>query len=171
MKKSALFVSILLYLINLLPAQNDSLKFKNSLFAELGGAGVFYSLNYDRAIPIKNRFGLLPGVGASLISTYERRDIYIPIHLKAYYRLKELTFEVGAALTVNPRHYFPSYLSFGQDKQNYTNVALFGQLGLKYDLSRRLYMGAAFTPLLFDFKEHPYYYFYPWIALQLGYRF
>lgn len=51
--------------------QNDTIpKSKHSIYLELGGKGVIYSLNYDRRIPITKYFGTFIGMGFTHIETH-----------------------------------------------------------------------------------------------------
>ncbi|WP_316782765.1 hypothetical protein [Pedobacter frigiditerrae] len=57
-------LSFIIFCINLSVAQEIK---KNSIYVELGGNTVLYSVNYDRIIPLSTRFKLAPRVGFEYI--------------------------------------------------------------------------------------------------------
>lgn len=59
---------------------------KNSVYLELAGNGIIYSVNYDRIIPLSDQFKIAPRVGIELLPKRENSDygnFIVPIELNA----------------------------------------------------------------------------------------
>ncbi len=103
MKKKIIFITILLAIAFTSFAQQIK---KNSVYLELAGNGIIYSVNYDRIIPISNHFKLAPRIGISLLPTSKNSDysnFISPVEINALWaKNKEsknhLEFGVGLSL-------------------------------------------------------------------------
>jgi hypothetical protein len=167
MKKIGMLLVILI-MVKLGFGQNDSTIKRNSLCAELGGTGIYYSLGYDRDIVAKKNWGLTIGAGLSGFKYREAVNLLFPIQVKAYYKLKRHKLEFG--LGVTPLYYH--YVSDSSGDNYYhesdgSNTYFFAVLGDKYALfNNRWYIGIAFTPVIMYDNT-----MYPWGALRVGYNF
>ena len=71
--KSALCVIILVLNYAYLIAQNNENRFDN-FYIEAGGAGIFYSINFERAVPDSRQVGSLYTVGISPLLSFQHGD-------------------------------------------------------------------------------------------------
>ncbi|WP_316773138.1 hypothetical protein [Pedobacter frigiditerrae] len=92
-------LSFIIFCINLSGAQEIK---KNSLYVELGGNTVLYSVNYDRIIPLSTRFKLAPRVGFEYVprnikngSTYGNWSFPIEVNLLYAKRSESKNFLEG----------------------------------------------------------------------------
>ena len=75
-----------LILLNVLPSIAQKFK-KNAAYIELGGNAEFYSINYDRRLPISTQFKIVPRVGFMYLplnrikDNYDFTTIRVPIEL------------------------------------------------------------------------------------------
>ncbi len=55
------------FIFNITKAQNTKVAKKNALYLEAGGNGLFYSINYDRIVPISPKVKIAPRLGISYL--------------------------------------------------------------------------------------------------------
>lgn len=79
---------------------------RNSVYIELAGNGIIYSVNYDRVIPLSNQFKLAPRVGIALLPTSKDSDysnLILPIEINALWAKNKESknhFEFGVGLNL-----------------------------------------------------------------------
>jgi len=142
----------------------------NALYVELLGAGLFYSLNYDRAFgPIAGRIGIgyfsisgNSGNGGSSSSTF----ISVPVTV-SYLGIGSLKhmFEIGAGVSIN---YFGGGASFANVSTTASVTEVFGTLVLGYRYQPPdggFFLRAGIDPIIGNFG------FLPWPYVGLGATF
>ena len=163
-----MFLASSLIFVSLAFSQRDSSERLNSIYFELGGNGGFYSLNYERAIPFNDHWGmkLVAGyspqsIGGVISSTYFPA---VPLQVKGYYNVKKnylVDFGLGVVLLNK------SYLD---DSYGY----IFGaQAMLSYQYffyKKNSYIGVSFCPSFYESHLNEYF-FIPWIGVRYGYKF
>lgn len=87
MKNLYLFV-LCCFVFNMVRAQEAVPLKKNSVYFEAGGNALFYSLNYDRLIPVSPNIKIAPRVGLSYLpydggTTF--KNLIIPVELNVLY--------------------------------------------------------------------------------------
>lgn len=165
MYKKFTVLLIVVFFTSIAYAQTDSIKLR-SVFIELGGIAGQYSINYDKIVYTKNNDGLILGVGfaPTLLIEFDFSP-RIPIQAKWFRKINKHIIEAGIGIV--PYVYYDTNISFGRNLKD-TELAILGQIGYKYLLPNRdLYLGIAFTPLIFDQGFD----LFPWGALRFGRRF
>ena len=159
MKTKTLFLLIVLSPLFLLSQNNDTLVNKiksNSVYFELLGNGVVFSLNYEKILINKrNNLGIRFGFGFS--PEDEIRDIFtIPIELIVIFGNKKHHLELGIGSS------FYSVIIKPQNQRKYMNYSMmfFGRIGYRYTAIKGFLFRVGFTPvveipgLLFDKPFH-----------------
>jgi len=163
---------ILFCIITFFPAfsqDQSSTKFqnKNSFQLDLGGHGLFYSVNYERILINGNRFKTASQIGFSYYpASTGIRDIWMPIGVNEILSFGKHHIEAGLGYIVireairdpenNPDEWFWSGI-------------MSGRVGYRYQKpGGRLILRAAFTPFLEHGSAHE---FHPSGGVSVGYSF
>lgn len=82
---------------------------KNAIFLELGGNGIFYSLNYDRLFPISEKVNISSRVGIHYTNGFPLefyRTMAVPIEVSGLYSIHQNKhfIEIGAGITYLNNH-------------------------------------------------------------------
>ncbi len=104
---------------------------KNTVFLELGGNGVYYSLNYDRILLAKTNWKLVGRVGAMYHTHFAQRAA-IPLELSYLRGRKNHHLEFG--LGVTPLYEFFQRVERDQNQALLINTALLysSRIGYRY---------------------------------------
>lgn len=143
---------------------------KNAVFAEIGGKGIVYSLNFDRLFYQKNNLKLSARVGLGYIpeTRVYSSALFVPISLNVMYGKKSNYVEISLGQTLR---LYPSYNVQGVDYPSYTESPLtFIGLGYRYQKDQG---GLFFTStLLASFvQQENTTKFSPWLGLGIGKSF
>lgn len=140
---------------------------KNSFQLDLGGHGLFYSVNYERILINGNRFKTASQIGISYYpASTGIRDIWMPIGVNEILSFGKHHIEAGLGYIVireatrdpenNPDEWFWSGI-------------MSGRIGYRYQKpGGRLILRAAFTPFMEHGTAHE---FHPSGGLSVGYSF
>jgi len=152
--------------------ENDSIKMaKNTMYLELGGNGLLYSLNYERLLPVTNRF---TGSGRIGVSMDQLGSYNLPVLVSMIAGDRGNRFEFGIGSTISVTHY--SYTNkWSTDFYPTFNV------GYRYQKPGGKWMAkVGFTPVYvtpifknwtfgkYDHYHHP---FIIWFGAGAGWRF
>ena len=130
-------------------SQLDTVLKKNTVFVEIGGNGLVYSINYDRLINVSSKIKISTRIGVHYTNYFPLiyyRTVSIPIEVSALYpffRNKHF-LEIGSGL---------SYLNSYDKITNYTEdiLILALRLGYRYQKPQEgLFIKIGFVPL-YDF--------------------
>ncbi len=132
---------------------------KNSIFLEGGGAGLWYSVNYEYRIPVRLNQRLALGGGISMIPVWAPH--YIGIASASYLVGHKNIFEFG----ISPAYMFT-------DEEFWVSA----RIGYRYEASGGFQFRIGFSPIYGKFAETglPEYNgkgFLPWGYLSVGYTF
>ncbi|HTF03434.1 MAG TPA: hypothetical protein VK826_05385 [Bacteroidia bacterium] len=149
----------------------DSLRFRtrNSVQLELGGHGLFYSLNYERVFINGRRFKTSVQAGIAYYPPPTGiRELWIPVSLNEIFSFNKHHIELGAGcLIINE----PGLSILGETPRRRTQTLLIARLGYRYQKpDGRFILRAGFTPTIEYYPEHKSY-FYPLGGVSLGYAF
>jgi len=164
LKNKILFFTLLAFSHTTSFTQNDSIK-PNSIFIELGGVSGHFSINYDRTLSFNSNYGLIAGIGFSPSLIDLRFSPRLPIQFKLFYQLNRHSLDIGTAFT--PYFWYDSNSNISNNLKDF-DLAIAAQIGYKYSIWQRFYLGIAFTPIIFDSGDFQ---FYPWGALRFGVKF
>ncbi len=169
MKQSGFLILILCLLSFSAFSQNDSVKrSRNIIFAEIGGAGGYGSVNYERTMFTKKKLSFALRIG---ISSYHVRDFYnkfnpdiiTPMALNVCYgNIHKIEFNFGQTLTsivmidleeFNPRRQLDFHSFFG--------------IGYRFQPdSGGLFFRCFYSPII-EYNR----YFKNWAGISVGYSF
>jgi hypothetical protein len=126
---------------------DNKLQYKNSIQFDVGGHGLFYSLNYERILLNGNNFKTAAQAGISYYpASTGIRDVWIPISINELYTIGNHHIEFGLGIVPireaardadnNPRYWFWSGL-------------FSGRIGYRYQKpGGRFLFRAGFTPVV-----------------------
>ncbi|MBS9523488.1 hypothetical protein KI659_05580 [Litoribacter alkaliphilus] len=118
-------------------------KFRNSIYGEVLGNGLFYSINYERNILATEKVFLSPSVGLSSVG---RNATGIPVMILAYFGGGNSSLETGLGYTGFYRE--EDFLNFMvPDKRTYFEHYSTARLGYRYESPKGFLFKVAFTPL------------------------
>jgi len=160
---------------------------KNAVFFELGGNGVFYSINYERIIFSKGKAHLSARVGYEFLP----RSVFKAItSLSSNVLLAEVNvfcgrensfFETGFGISYDTEeHIEHTYLNVESSaEKSYHDIYYFYRIGYRYHEPSGFIFRAAATPFIYflpqyvrgQWKRNGEMYFYPWAGLSFGYSF
>ncbi len=139
---------------------------RNAVYAEIGGTGVYGSINYERLKRLKNANYFAPSIGIALPfpenSQLVKSQFYmVPLQFNWLLGQKSSKLELG--VSVNPT-YSTSVTTIGETE---TSDNEFGALpscriGYRYMGNKGLVVRAGFTPIIF---------INPWLGASVGYSF
>ena len=185
MKKLILFNTVLVF-FSLVCPNNSSAQFQkyNSVSLELGGHGVFYSINYERVFLNRERWKIAGDVG---LSWYPQKtgmiDFWIPTLITGLISFNQHHLEAGFGHIYTIENPPPeNYL--GLPVPNYHNNLITCRFGYRYQKPNgRLILKIAYTPMqeyaVINKKVDPYitenrYYmseFHYLAGISIGYAF
>jgi len=153
---------LLVIMITTLEVKSQS-QFKNGVFAELGGNGYWYSINYERQL--RRTIVARGGIG------YVMKSFVIPMTIEKIYGQKNHHLDVGGGLT------FVNFHQTNNDIPTRRNsFAVTGVLGYRYQKpDKKFFLKVAFTPIWTfynnDPKDETPYPVFPWGGIGVGTRF
>jgi len=68
---------------------------RNSVYLELGGNGLWYSVNYDKIFSLKEKVGFSGRIGFSYLQSQDTISIIIPVTASYLFGKKNNFFELG----------------------------------------------------------------------------
>ncbi|MCF8226582.1 MAG: hypothetical protein K9J30_11960 [Bacteroidales bacterium] len=149
MKKFFLFFILSLITISATSQQrtNNIFQNKNSIQLDLGGHGLFYSINYERILVNRERFKTAVQAGISYYPPATGiRDVWIPISINEFYSLGNHHIEVG--LGIVPIYEAVRYTDNSADYWFWSRLYS-GRIGYRYQKpDGRFLIRAGFTPML-----------------------
>lgn len=154
---------------------------KNTVFLELGGNAVLYSLNYDRIVLEKPKWKLSGRIGAmyfrertNYLDKDYSLDVAVPIEL-SYLRGKGNHYlEFGLGMTPWYENYISLMETLDGTHIKHIGVVGFSRLGYRYQKrDGGIFFKAGFTPMI-QFKDKVYKYnddisIMEWAGLAVGY--
>ena len=139
----------------------------NTVYLELGGPLGYYSLNYERRLPVSTNWslGMSAGVVPALPKAWTDANWGFNGALKAVYQQGKNRFTAGAGYS----HFFMvNSNAYGGDDRTYNDNYLFAQLGYNRITKSGFTYGAYWTPLSsVQYEDYMLY----WPAVQFGYAF
>jgi hypothetical protein len=131
--------------------RNDSL-YKNAIYFEAGGNGLFYSAGYDRIISYKQKQKITVGTGFSVYPDYfdfvYENMLIIPVNINMLFGEKNKFFETGIGMD----------LAFADREGERFNLAACVRLGYRSINKNNFFFRAALTPFFWIEKEYENYY-------------
>lgn len=156
-------------------AQIDTTLKKNSVFVEIGGNAIIYSINYDRLIDVSTKFKLSTRIGIHYTNKFPLqyyRTLCIPIEISGLYSIygSKHFVEIGSGLS-----YLNSYDRITDHTEDIIILAL--RLGYRFQKPEGgLFVKIGFVPL-YDwlvFNPDPAVPHHTWLlsgGLGIGYTF
>ncbi len=170
MKRLMLLLIIGCFFFNILGQEDhsDSFNHKNSAQIEVGGHGLFYSLNYERILINGSQFKTTAQGGISFYPKHTGvRDFWIPIVVNELFSFTKHHLELGVG------HVFIREAT--RDMENnpinwYWSGVFTGRIGYRYQQpAGRIIIRIGFTPFL-EYEDR-YKEFYPSGGIAFGYNF
>jgi len=157
------------------PAKKDTLENaripNNSIYLELFGNSVFYSLNYERIFINKNKFYLSGRIGACYLPVKidDKRFVFPLLINGILHYNKRLHFEFGIGVTFfSLREFNYNYYPSSPNYVFYENMlAIVANIGLRYQGQKGFLFRLGFTPL-YSIKGPR---LLPWGGISFGYSF
>jgi hypothetical protein len=148
----------------------DSLRFRthNSVQLELGGHGLFYSLNYERVFINGQRFKTSVQAGVAYYPPPTGiRELWFPVSLNEIFSFNKHHVELGAGcLIINE----PGLSIIGETPRRRTQTMIIARVGYRYQKpGGRFILRVGFTPIFESYPNKTY--TYPSGGLSLGYAF
>ena len=164
------------FILLLLPAVAYTQVYRNAVYAELGGAGLAYSVGYERHFGAQRAFVARAGVSAVwLVEANTREQLRLqalPVGFSWLYGRRAHRLELGLGLTAA---FAQSNLDTREGSlDTYSFLAAVATVGYRYQpLSSRWFARVALTPLYGGARFDPLSTggFMPWLSLGGGYRF
>ena len=146
----------------------------NSFFFEVGGNGIYGSINYDRVINY-DAFALSLRVGASIYpsETQTNNNIYpvIPLEINTLWGRKNHFIEGGIGIST-------LFLYPVTSQENFRYLFLgSARIGYRLQKDNGMFLRIAFTPVLFDIAANETnntirgFNFVPWAGISIGESF
>ncbi|MDF1673824.1 MAG: hypothetical protein P1U41_09970 [Vicingaceae bacterium] len=145
--------------------ENSSIN-KNSVYLEVGGSGLWYSINYDRILFKREHKALSVRAGISYLGDFsDTNAITIPISASFLYGRNKNFLEVGGGPTT--LHSFA---------ESITGVGAIGIIGFRHQHTNNkgLMYRIVFNPFLVEYSTDKGYWNWvaiPWAGISLGYTF
>lgn len=168
MNRHLLFLFLLL-LSNGLFADKDSKSSSNLLYIEAGGAGGYWSLNFEKIVFQKNMFSLSPRIGVSSYRILDfaqqiNPDVLIPFGIQAHFgKNHKLSIGIGKTYSTIVR-----INRFTFDTERKSSFSTNFSLGYRYFpvTKKGLFLGLHYSPIV-EFNK----YYRNWYAFSFGYVF
>lgn len=141
---------------------------KNMVHIEVGGIGGFGSINYERVIPLKNKFAVSGRIGLSTIRVYDfttqfNPDLLLPLSINGFYG-ESHKIQVGFGQII--ANSLTSNFATGEPQRE-TNFHTNFTLGYRYQKAEsRFVYGISYSPILAFQKNYQH-----WGGLMFGYLF
>jgi len=149
--KMFLKVNLTVFLL-ILTSESQAQKYLNSVYAEILGNGLFYSINYERNILSKEKIFLSPSIGFTSVG---REATGIPVMMLAYFGGSNSTLETGLGYSGFYRE--QSFSNYGvRDSRTFFDHYVTGRLGYRYESPKGFLFKVAFTPLYRFKSTYPY---------------
>lgn len=155
------FIFILLFFVFVIPLKAQENSLRNSMYIEIGGSGLFASINYERQLT------KLPALSARIgLGFYTEKALYTTLPIGINYVLKlsksHSYLDVGMAVSyANRNHRF-----FIREKGNTEGFTSFiPSIGYRKDGKEDLFWRVSFTPVINEFS------FVPWFGFSFGKKF
>ncbi|HSJ67976.1 MAG TPA: hypothetical protein VK921_09890 [Anditalea sp.] len=153
--KTFLRVHFVVFLL-ILTFESRAQKYPNSVYGEILGNGLFYSINYERNIMAKGKVFLSPSVGFTSVG---REATGIPVMMLAYFGGPNSALETGLGYSGFYRE--QSFSNFGvRDIRTFFEHYATGRLGYRYESPKGFLFKVAFTPLYRFKSTYPYHEIY-----------
>jgi len=142
---------------------------QNAIYGSFGGAGLFYSLTYERTVWTQNTFhaAVRGGVGASFSSVLFPHEFNIPLGVSFLYGKRKGHLDIGLSLS----NYFLDQYDYASDKSSIEYRALYVP-SVAYRYQKKdggLLVRAGLCTVI---NPNPIATTYvPWIDLSLGWAF
>ena len=136
--------------------ETESLVLKNAIYLELGGNGLFYSVNYDKVIVGRKSSHLVIRAGFSPVGFISGDNSFLlPLEINVLLGKQNNFLEIGGGVS----------LFLGDDDYgSFENFATF-RLGYRHQSESGLMMRAAMVPLISRSEKMM------WVGLSVGYTF
>ena len=168
--KIHLLILLLLFFTHELSAKKTHLTTPNLLYLEAGGAGGYWSLNFEKIVFQKKRFSLSPRVGISSYRFFDysqkiNPDFLIPFGVQSHFGKKNHKISFGLGITY-ANIVRANRFTFKTDRKSSFSTNL--SVGYRYFpvAKKGLYLGIHYSPIL-EFNK----YYRNWYALSFGYAF
>lgn len=141
---------------------------KNMVHIEVGGIGGFGSINYERVIPLKNKFAVSGRIGLSTIRVYDfttqfNPDLLLPLSINGFYG-ESHKIQVGFGQII--ANSLTSNFATGEPQRE-TNFHTNFTLGYRYQKAEsRFVYGISYSPILTFQKTYQH-----WGGIMFGYLF
>lgn len=141
---------------------------RNIVHLEVGGIGGFGSINYERVIPLKNKFAVSGRIGLSTIRVYDfttqfNPDLLLPLSINGFYG-ESHKIQVGFGQII--ANSLTSNFATGEPQRE-TNFHTNFTLGYRYQKAEsRFVYGISYSPILAFQKNYQH-----WGGLMFGYLF
>ncbi|MFT5778181.1 MAG: hypothetical protein ACI837_001137 [Crocinitomicaceae bacterium] len=152
-------------------SQSDNDYASNTVFAEVGGAGGLWSLNYDRSIwQISESFKLHGRVGVGMMSEFNGSgfpDVFIPLSTHVIWGKIAHRIEAGGGVTFMNWTYRDHLSTSGFDRKS----QFLGHLTVGYRYQKMdggIMFRATYTPFIDNNSNVP---FEHWAGISVGYTF
>jgi hypothetical protein len=168
MKKHLLILFILL-ISHGLSANKHSKSTSNMLYLEAGGAGGYWSLNFEKVLFQKSMFSISPRIGVSSyrILDYTQKinpDVLIPFGIQSHFgKNHKISFGIGKTYSNIVRS---NRFTFKTERKTSFSTNL--SIGYRYFpvAKKGLFLGLYYTPIV-EFNR----YYRNWYAFSFGYAF
>lgn len=135
----------------------------DAIILELGGQGLYYSLNFER----QGETGIVGRIGAA----WYPEQLLIPLSVGKVFGSRPHHFEAGLGIT--PRFFNGGPVSSrGEVYTTRTDLFLTGFVGYRYQADeKRIFYRAGIVPVWHFYSSRDEHYgFVPWPGLSIGYR-
>lgn len=130
---------------------------RSSVFFEIGGNAMVYSLNYDYIIPQNDHFKIALTIGTAYHNHFDIQSIYFNPQLNLLIGRRKLSAEFGLGLT--------TAIAINHPRETYFAL----RLGIRHQkLNGGFMWRVAFTPFLFIENDMP---IFPYAGFSIGYTF
>ena len=136
---------------------------QHSIFLELGGSGLWYSLNYDRILRTYENDAITGRIGISYFGDIDDNAITIPVSSSYLLRIKNNYLELGGG---------PTFLLSFDEK--IAGMGLLGIIGYRHYIKKndRWMYRITFNPFFAEYSSDKHYLNWvgiPWAGASIGY--
>ena len=158
---------------------------RHTIFLEIGGSALFYSINYDLILKQWKSFSINSGIGFGIIPAiikvndkqYSYIDLWLPIHLSVIYGKRNNKIELGlfalsSAEEIPVKKVPPGVFPFTGDPGYSIPYYIGVDVGFRYQKKGGgLFLKSSFNVFFSRRIWLSRHNFFPWIGLGLGYTF
>lgn len=144
----------------------------NSVYAELAGNGLFYSLGYEKVLISKSKDVLAARIGICLypVSVPSERAVFKTLPVEIVSRGIHKNVEVGIGITPFSHFFYHVVNPDDHDIEQSLAYWVLGRVGYRSTPGKRgLFWSAAFTPKLYDSTRDKYKIY--WFGAAIGKNF